>query len=154
MKINSININSIYPQDHKIKKGGVKQNSASMLKDELNISEDGEKLHKLAVKSNEILSSIDNIKKDGLSKIREKLENGYYEKNDVINNIASSILDDGEFQQLFMKDEMVSAVEGYIDLRESDIEKVDSSRMKVMEKGYQKYEVYEKVADDIIDIYT
>ena len=156
MKINSINIGNIYPtsKDQKIKKNEIKQPLTDYLKDELNISEDGENLHKLAVKSNEILSSIENVKKDELNKIKEKVENGYYQKDDVINSIASSILDDNEFQQLFMKDDMMQAVEGYIDLRENDIKKVDSSKMKVQGKNYQKYEVYEKVADEIIDIYT
>ena len=156
MKINSINIGNIYStaKDQKIKKNETKQPLTSYLKDELNISQDGDNLHKLAVKSNEILSSIENVKKDELSKIKEKVENGYYQKDNVISSIASSILDDNEFQQLFMKDEMVQAVEGYIDLRENDIKKIDSSKMKVREKNYQKYEVYEKVADEIIDIYT
>ena len=156
MKINSINIGNIYStaKDQKIKKNETKQPLTSYLKDELNISQDGDNLHKLAVKSNEILSSIENVKKDELSKIKEKVENGYYQKDNVINSIASSILDDSEFQQLFMKDEMIQAVEEYIDLRENDIKKIDSSKMKVLEKNYQKYEVYEKVADEIIDIYT
>jgi len=155
MKINSINIGNVYPtKDQKLKKNETKQPLTDYLKDELNISQDGENLHKLAVKSNEILSSIENVKKDELSKIKEKVENGYYQKDNVISSIASSILDDNEFQQLFMKDEMVQAVEGYIDLRENDIKKIDSSKMKVREKNYQKYEVYEKVADEIIDIYT
>ena len=156
MKIGDLNINSVYKNEKKDiasqkKEDATKKPSAD---DNISISGNAEKLHRLALNSNEVLNTIDKYKSDELQEIKNRISSGYYEKENVIENIASSILEDDEFQQLFMKDEMLGVVEEYIDAKETNIQKVNQSKVNLAERNYQKTEVYENVAENIINIYT
>lgn len=155
MKINNeLNINAFFPKRTQSPESSKIIKETLSAEDNLDISEDGTNLHLLALKSNDALSSIENIRQDELKAIKKKLEDGYYKRDDVINQVASSILDEDEFQKLFLNSETLDTIKSYIDLRESDIEKVEQSKSKVSNKSYDKPEVYAKVAEEIIDIYT
>jgi len=156
MKIGNLKINGIYTNE---KKDIVSQKKDDTIKklsdnDDLSISNDAEKLHRLALNSNEVLNTIDKFKSNELQEIKNKISSGYYEREGVIENIASSVLEDDEFKQLFMKDEMLEVVEDYIDAKEVNLEKVNQSKINLAENSYQKTEVYESVADNIINVYT
>jgi len=155
MKINNeLNINALFSKKSQTPELSRIIKDTLNAEDNLDISSDGVTLHALAMKSNDILNSIENIRQDEIKSIRQKLEDGYYKRNEVINQIASSILEEDEFQQLFLNNETLDTVKQYIDLRESDLEKVEQTRSKVHANQYDKPEVYEKVAEEIIDIYS
>ncbi len=155
MRINNeLNINAFFPKKAQTPESAKIIRETLNSEDNLDISSDGTNLHKLAMKSNEILSSIDNIRENEIQKIKSKLENGYYKRDDVINQVASSIMEEDEFQKLFLNNETLDTIKGYIDLKESDLEKVADSKAKVSKNAYNRPEVLDKVADEIIDIYS
>lgn len=155
MRINNeLNINAFFPKKAQTSESSKIIRETLNSEDNLDISTDGASLHKLAMKSNEILNSIDGIRENELQKIKNKLENGYYKRDDVINQVASSIMEEDEFQQLFLNNETLDTIKGYIDLKESDLEKVAESKLKISKNSYQSPEILEKVADEIIDIYS
>lgn len=157
MKIGYVKLDNIYNNG---KKDIVSQKKDDALKnrpsnDKLSISSDAEKLHNLALDSNEVLNTIDKFKTSELQDIKNRINSGYYERESVLNNIASSILENDEFQQLIVeKEEVLDAVEGYVDGRDANLKKVNQSKLNLAEKSYQKTEVYEEVAENIINIYT
>ena len=155
MKINNLlNINSFFPvkkeSDYEKKQVAEVLNSD----DNLSISTEAEDFHKLALKTNNVLNDIEKIQQDDISKIKDRLKNGYYSREEVLSEVASSILDKDEYQNLFMSDGIIGIVEEYVDLRETDIEKVKFSKDKVGEGFYNQEKIYNEVADDIINIYT
>jgi len=155
MRINNeLNINAFFSKKAQTPESAKIIRETLNSEDNLDISSDGTNLHKLAMKSNEILSSIDNIRDNEIQKIKNKLENGYYKRDDVINQVASSIMEEDEFQKLFLNNETLDTIKGYIDLKESDLEKVADSKAKISKNAYNRPEVLDKVADEIIDIYS
>jgi len=121
--------------------------------DEVTISKEAGNIHKLALKSNDILSDIEQIKKDELKAIKEKLDNNFYTSSNIIEKIASSMLEKDEFSSLFVNEDVINTVKEYIDIRQSDIEKVEKSRASVSDNKYINEDVYEMVAEDIMDMY-
>ncbi len=127
--------------------------SSKLVEDKLELSAEGQRYKEIALKSNQALEVINSYKKEELEIIRERVNSNYYDREEVISGIARSILDDEEFQNLFLNDKMKNVITKYIDLREKDIEKVDLSRIKVQNSSYDQEEIYEKVAEDIINTY-
>ena len=152
-------INNNSPIHRLISNYSAQKNDKALLKeksenDQLKLSDESKSLHRLASKSNEILQSIEDVRKEDLELIKSKVKDGYYQTDEIISNVAAGFLEDEELQKLFLNEEIKEVVEEYIDIRESNIDKVEKSKNTMITGGYQKGEVYEKVADDIIDIYT
>lgn len=155
MKINSnLNINHLYPQKDDLKSSKANVKNHKMRKDDISISSDSSNLYKLAEKSNELIKTIDGLTDNKLDAITAKINNGYYQKDEVIDNIADSMLSSDIFKNTVVDDEIKDALKGYVEAKKENIQKLNISREKVIGKEYQQLKVYEGVADHLIDTYT
>lgn len=154
MKINGlININSFFP----VKKNDSEKNEIEKVlnsEDNLQISKDAQEFHAVALKTNEIINEIDDLQSAQVKQIKERIQSGYYNTDEVINDIAANMLEKDEYQNLFMTNDTMDIVEEYIDAREIDIEKTEASKNNILSGYYQQDNIYREVAEEVINIYT
>lgn len=157
MQINKIN--NILRLNQNINQNNVNDNKQALNEntnksDSLDLSKDASKLKVIAEKSDQLLASIESVRKDELKEIKKKLDNNYYDSPEVLDKIASSILNDDEFTQVLEKDEKQETVKNYVNSREQQLQKLDNTKVNILQNGYLKNDVYQQVADEVIDIYT
>lgn len=137
-------------------KGSSKEvlNEKGSKSDNLSLSLDSEKLHKLSVKTNDLINQIDSLEREKLDKVKERLNSGFYSSDEVVDKISDNMLKKDSLKNILLEDDVEMVVEKTIDNRVENEEKLNKVKNSLDNKGYENEKVYNQVAKKVIDIYT
>ncbi|MBN1969021.1 MAG: hypothetical protein JXR48_13865 [Candidatus Delongbacteria bacterium] len=121
--------------------------------DGLTLSHESDKLHKLAVKTNELLGQIDSLKKDRLEEIKSKIEDGYYNNEKIIEEVAESIVKGDGLDEILINLKPMETIRTGVETSLSRKVKLMEAGNNVALKSYENENVYEGVAQKVIDYY-
>ncbi|PID26740.1 MAG: hypothetical protein CR982_08865 [Candidatus Cloacimonadota bacterium] len=149
--IRNIQFEKTAPTNKSSEKG---KSSAIDKSDNLKLSIDGERLHKLSVKTNDLINQIDRIESQKLESIKNRLNSGYYNNDLVIDKMATNMLKQDSLKEVLLEDEKDRLLENTIDNKREREDKIEIIKEGIDNNRYENDKVYNKVAKRVIDIYT